>query len=80
MFRYTISPKKLYPSQRLLSLALMGTLLASGYSEQAAALGVSAPSISPDSFLSSIELSQARPTPRPSRQIIRRVRLDLSER
>ena len=73
MFRYRFSPKKLYSSQRFLTLALLSALLVNGYLEQAAIA-------SPQPSISSIELSQARSTDRPSRQIIRHVRRDLAER
>ena len=80
MFRYRFSPKKLYP-QGFLTLALLSALLVNGYLEQGATLAAPAKQhASPEPSLSSIELSQARPTARPDRQIVRRVRLDLSER
>ncbi|MBW4514216.1 MAG: hypothetical protein KME11_03210 [Timaviella obliquedivisa GSE-PSE-MK23-08B] len=80
MFRYKLSPKKLYPSQRFFTLALLSALLVNGALEQTAIAVSAKQPTSSVSSIPSIELSQARPNPRPSRQIIRRVRLDLSER
>jgi len=80
MFCYRLNLKKVYSSQRLLTLALLGTLLVNGLG-QTAALAVSAKQpASLRSAISPVEVSQTRPADRPSRQIIRRVRLDLSER
>ncbi len=81
MFRYKSNPKLLYQSQRFLTLALLSALLVNGYLGQATTLAASAKqpaSLHPST--SAIELSQARHADRPSRQVIRRVRLDLSER
>jgi hypothetical protein len=81
MFRYRPNPKQLYPSQRFLRLALLSALLVNGYLEQTATLAAPAKQhAAPYSSASAIERSQARPADRPSRQIIRQVRLDLSER
>lgn len=79
MLRYKLSPKKIYSSQQFLTLALLSALLV-GYGEQAAIAASAKQHTSPAFSISSTELSQARLTPRPSRQVIRRVRLDLSER
>jgi hypothetical protein len=73
MFCYRPNSKQLYPSQRFLTLALLSALLVNGCLGQAAIA-------SPHPSILSIELSQARPDSRPSRQITRQVRLDLSER
>jgi len=81
MFRHTLNLKKIYSSQRLLTLALLSTLLVNGYLGQAAALAASIKQpTSPHPSISPIELSQVRSTDRPSRQIIRHVRRDLAER
>jgi hypothetical protein len=72
MFRYN-APKYFSLSQRLLSLALLSGLLMNAGLSQAAA-----PSTQNSQQSASVELSQA--TPRPSQQIVRRVRVDLSDR
>lgn len=73
MSRYKPNSQQRCSSQRLLTLALLSSLLVNGYLEQAAIA-------SPYPSVSSIELSQTRPADRPARQIIRRVRINLSER
>jgi hypothetical protein len=81
MFRDRPDLKRLYSSRRFLTLTLLSALLVNGCLGQAATLAASAKQpASPHSSASTTELSQARPADRPSRQIMRQVRLDLSER
>jgi hypothetical protein len=81
MFRDRPNLKQLYSSRRFLTLTLLSALLVNGCLGQAATLAASAKQpASPYPSVSVIEISQARPSDRPSRQIMRQVRLDLSER
>lgn len=80
MFHRRFNPKQCYPYQQFLTLTLLSALIANGCFGQAAIAASAKQSASPNPFISAIELSQVRPTDRPSRQVIRRVRLDLSER